>query len=407
MSKRCQVCGSRSCLQILDLGKQPICNKFISSKTEFGSERLYPLDLVFCRKCKLVQLSYVPPAREVFAKNFNYLSGTDPDRVAYFGELAKHIIHKFDLKADDFVLDIGSNDGSLLKQFKNNGVNAVLGIDPAPKPCKIANSFGVTTINSKFEHGIEPILAKTGNKIKVIMALNVLAHTDTIHTFLNGIKKLLAGNEATFVSISHYLQDMIENNEYDTIYHEHARYYSLASLSYLFSKYGLYIYDAEKISLYGGSILVYAKNHRIKKTDRLKSLMKKERNLQNIKAYRKFSNTVIKNRAILLKILSNLKRENKTIVGIGAPMKSSTLLNYCKIDNKTLKYVTELNQLKIGTYTPGTHIKVVEESSIFKDKPDACLILSWNASSRIIRTFKSRGYRGIFIIPIPKVKIVR
>ena len=407
MHSKCQSCGSRKCLTILDLGKQPICNKFLNSRKDFKRERLYPLELVFCQKCKLVQLGYVPPAKEVFGTNFNYLSSSTPDRVAYFGTLAKTLINNLGLKNGDFVLDIGSNDGSFLKQFKQNGIETVLGVDPAPKPSKIANDSGIDTITGKFEDKTGAILNKTNGRIRLITAFNVMAHTDTIHPFLKNVKKLLARNDADFISISHYLPCMLDKLEYDTIYHEHARYYSITAMANLLREHGLFIYDAEVIDMYGGSILVYAKNRRTKKTQRILRLLAREKSLNHQKPYREFSKEIEDNREKLRQTLLKMKAEGKHIVGIGAPMKSSTLLNYCGIDDTMLDYITELNTLKIGTYTPGTHIKVVSESNVFKDMPDACLILSWNVADRIMTSFRKKGYKGVFIMPIPKVKIVR
>jgi 2-polyprenyl-3-methyl-5-hydroxy-6-metoxy-1,4-benzoquinol methylase len=386
---------------------QPLCNKFLRSEDEFVGEQFYPMELTFCRNCKLVQLDSVPPSNVVFGKSFNYLSGATPDRVAYFNRLAGRILRKFNLKDGEFVLDIGSNDGTLLKQFKDYGINSVLGVDPAPEPCRLANQMGVETINSKFETAAADILKRTKNRMKVVMALNVLAHTDTVHEFLDTVTKLVNGNDAVFVSVSHYLPNMIYGREYDTIYHEHARYYSLSSLDYLFKKHGLFIYDAEKISLYGGSILVYARNRPTAKTKRLAMLLKKEDVLQNIKTYRLFSDEVKRSREALRRMLQRLRKDGKVIAGIGAPMKSSTLLNYCGIGSDVLAYITELNQLKIGTYTPGTHIKVVDESRVFRDNPDACLILSWDVAGRIMKSFRKRGYKGSFIVPIPRVKLVK
>ncbi len=403
----CQSCGQDSCIEVLDLGNQPICNKFLNSESEFSKERFYPLKLNFCKNCKLVQLDNVPPADEVFDKDFNYLTSSTSDGVLYFNLLAKESTKKFGLKAGDFVLDIGSNDGTLLKHFKNNGVANVLGIDPAPIQCKMANDAGIETINNKFEDGIDAILQRTSHSIKLIMALNVIAHTDTVHPFLDGVKKIMSANKATFISMSHYLPNMIYGREYDMIYHEHARYYSITALMYLFEKHGLFIYDAEKINLYGGAILVYANGSPTEKTARLNSLLKEEEPFKEAKIYESFSKAVKKNGVELHELLQELKKRGKRIVGVGAPMKSSTLLNYCKIDGKILDYITELNSLKIGTYTPGTHIKVTEEDRIFKDNPDVCLILSWNVADRIIKTFRSKGYKGSFIVPIPNVRVVQ
>ena len=403
---KCESCLLDTGIKFLDLGNQPICNKFLNSLEEVKKERKYPLEVMFCTNCKLVQLISLPPAEEVFGSDFNYLSGATLERKKYFNEVAIDIITKFELHASDFVLDIGSNDGTLLLPFKEHGIG-VLGVDPAPKACEVANSLGIKTINSRFEDGIDRILIETKDKLKIITAFNVIAHTGTIHNFLLGIEKLLAHNKnATFIVVVPYLPRLIENCEYDTIYHEHARYYTITSMQNLFRMHNLFIYDAKETALYGGSIIVYAKAYNTEQSTNLKQLIKNEEKFNDIKIYEAFRENVFNNSKKLHNLIETMKNDGKKIVGVGAPMKSSTLLNYCKINDQLLEYITEVNPLKINTYTPGTHIKVISEDAIFKKMPDAILILSWDVANRIIRTFKDKGYKGIFIIPIPSVKII-
>jgi 2-polyprenyl-3-methyl-5-hydroxy-6-metoxy-1,4-benzoquinol methylase len=406
MRYKCESCLEESCIKFLDLGEQPICNKFLKNPNEFKNEKKYPLEMMFCTNCKLVQLSFLPPSEEVFGTDFNYLSGATPERKKYFVEEASSIIKDNNMNNKDFILDIGSNDGTLLTPFKEQNIN-VLGIDPAPLACEIANKAGIKTINSRFEDGINEILKETNGRLKVITAFNVIAHTGTIHEFLSGVEKLITQNkDATFITVVPYLPDLIEKCAYDTVYHEHARYYTITSMQNLFKKHNLFIYDAKKIPLYGGSIFVCSKGYNTEQSENLRRLIRMEEKFNDLETYQNFANKVIENGKILYDLIKNMKKEGKIIVGIGAPMKSSTLLNYCKIDNSLLEYITEVNQLKINTYTPGTHIKVIAEDKLLENVPDGMLILSWDVSDRIIKMLKNKGYNGIFIIPIPDVKVI-
>lgn len=401
----CQSCGYQKCKVILDLGSQPICNKFLRDPSEFVNEKKYPLKLIFCPRCKLVQLSELPPREEVFGEDYNYLSGASPSALKFFEETAKKLVKTLGLKPGDLVLDIGSNDGSLLLEFKKLGMR-VLGVEPAPKPAQIAIERGIDTIIGYFEDSISKIKQVTGGEIKLITAFNVLAHTDRIHQFLEGVKELL-NDDSVFVSSSHYLKSLVDNLEWDTIYHEHARYYSLTSLDYLFRSHSIHIFDAEITDYYGGSILVYASIKEKRRSERLEKLISEESYITKYRYLKNFARRVIKNSSELRALLYRLKSEGKRIVGLGAPMKSSTLLNFCGCDNKVIDYLVEVNPLKIGTYSPGTHIKVVSEDFFLSDKSvDYALILSWNIAEYIIEKYRSKGYKGKFIIPIPEVKII-
>lgn len=403
---KCQSCGSDNCIKFLDLGKQPICNHFLKKEFEIEKEKKYPLELIFCKDCTLVQLSFVPPGKETYGEAFDYLTQYTSELVKNFTELANTLIQNLNLRKDDYVIDIGSNDGTFLKPFKEKGIR-VLGIEPSPIPCDYANKNGIPTINKRFEDAIDEVLAETKGKVKVIAAFNVLAHTDTIHGFLEGINGILSSNDAIFISQSHYLPNLINEREYDSVYHEHARYYSLTSVSYLLKLHGLNVYDAKETSIHGGSILVYASKREREISSRAKEILKKEEKFGKPETYSSFAAAVEENRKELIKILLDLKAENKKIVGIGAPMKSSTLLNYCNIDSKILDYLAELNPLRIGSYSPGMHIKILAEAEFFKGMPDAALILSWNVAEHIIKNFRKKGYNGIFVIPMPKPRIIK
>lgn len=361
---------------------------------------------MFCADCTLVQLSSVPPSKVVFADDYNYLTGSTNDAVRYFSRVADLLIDKFDLSERDKVLDIGSNDGTFLRFLQVRGIE-VIGVDPAPKPAAIANKNGVRTICRPFEDCVEDVAKWCDDRLRLVTAFNVLAHTDRVHLFLDGVRKLLSNDKTVFMSQSHYLPVLIDERQYDTIYHEHARYYTATSLKSLLNQHGLHLFDAEESDYYGGSIMAYAAPTESSATKRLGDLLSRERRFAEFETYAKFARGVEENRLRLRGLLEQLKREGNSIAGVGAPMKSSTLLNYCGIDSQILDYVTEVNPLKINTYTPGTHIKVVSEGTFFKSPPHFALILSWNVADSIIEKFKVKGYKGSFIIPIPEPRLVK
>lgn len=405
-NKRCQICGSSSIKRIIDLGEQPICNALLDCENAFQEEAKYPLALDICQECSLVQLSDVPPSEVVFNKNFNYVSGSTKDIVEYFGKIAEDFIRNFNLNAGDLVVDIGSNDGTLLNEFRSRGMG-VLGIEPAPIIAKMANEKGIETINGRFEDSIQEFRNRLGGRSpRIILAFNVLAHTDTPDQFMREVSKIVKEFDSIFVSQSHYLGNLVDKCEYDTIYHEHARYYSLNSLRSLHHRHKLWVFDARLVDFYGGSILAFAKgNFSNVKTGMAEIVRYEDENLSD-EQLDIFAHKVYENREKLVALLSSIKKEGKHIVGIGAPMKSSTLLNFCGISNELVDYLTEVNPLKVGKFSPGMHIPICDESRIFLDQPDYALILSWNVAKTIIGKLKRAGYRGKFIIPIPEPEVV-
>jgi hypothetical protein len=401
----CQSCGEK-CFPVLDLGKQPICNAFLKSKSDFRNEKFYPLELVYCPNCTLLQLGEVLPNSLVFGNGFTYLSGATVEAVEYFEDLSNKLIRTFDLKEGDWVVDIGSNDGTFLKNFAERGIN-VIGVEPARQPYEVAMKNGIDTINKPFEDCVGEIEEKAKGKIKLVTAINVVAHTDKVHQFLEGVFKLCRRNYGAFVSQSQYLPDLVEKNEWDMIYHEHARYYTGTSLSRLLWSHNLPMYDTQRVPYYGGSFVAYSSlNFDTVVTDRFSDMLEKEAPYGSYATYRTFAENVRASKRKLNRILADIMAGGKEIAAVGAPMKSSTLLNYCGIDWSTLQYLAEVNDLKVGTFSPGMHIPVTDERKIFHNPPDYLLVLAWNVSYRIMEEYRKRGYKGKFIIPFPEVKIL-
>ena len=250
------------------------------------------------------------------------------------------------------------------------------------------------------------VLDKSG-KAKLILSLNTFAHVD-LHPFMNGIKMLL-DNSGVFVTESHYLLDLISELQYDAIYHEHFRYYSIKNLVFMFNIFGMDVFDVERKSTHAGSIRVYACKkgaHPISNSVRDLCNLEDKSGLSNLDTYLNFEKRVLQHKSKLLNLLSTLKSQNKRIVGLTFPARALTLLNYCQIDSGTLEYLTEQSHLKIGKYTPLSHIKIVPESYLFDDQPDFGFLLSWHITDEITKKFKEKGFNGKFIIPFPTPTII-
>jgi len=403
---RCFICSNTNLKLIIDLGKHPPPLNFLTN-THIRSrkERLFPLKLFYCEKCGLCQLdNAINP--ELMFKEYTYTSGISVDFRNHLNSLVKTLVKKFQLGSNDFVIDIGSNDGTLLSYFRSNGVK-VLGVEPS-NIAKLALANRIPTINKFFDVQVARKILHYEGTAKIITATNVFAHVNKLDSFMKGIKMLL-GTSGIFVSESQYLLDIIEKLEYDTIYHEHLRYYSLKPLLALFKQYDMEVFDIERIPSHGGSIRVYASHKGMfSKSNSIKKLIKEEelKKLYSLTTLKLFAKRIKENKDALVSLLLDLKRRGKKIVGISAPARSSTILNYCKINSKILDYIVEKGQLKIGRYTPGTHIKVVDDKILIQEQPDYALLLSWHLRNSIVTKIKNDGYNGKIIVPLPQVEII-
>ena len=403
----CQGCGSDGLERLLDLGYQPLCNEFLPMDDAPSPQTFYPLCLCYCHKCALAQLDYVIPTEVAFGNQYTYLTGSSESLIKYYSELANKLIVKFGLEPGDTVIDIGSNDGTFLKAFQSFGMD-VLGIEGASQAYEIAADNGIPVIQQFFGEGLAGIIEKrikTGSKIRLVLAMNVLAHTDNINEFLTEVGKL-TGPETVFVSQSHWLVELVRKFEFDTIYHEHLRYYTLTSLIHLFKRHDLYVEDAELVDFYGGSVLVYAKNSVGDQSENVKSILAEEAEIDILGSLRNMKREMLNNKARLLNLLVEIRNKGKQVVGIGAPMKASTLLNFYGITPDLLGYIAEVNQLKVGTVVPGVRIPVVHEDVVFEEQPDYALLLSWNMADFLIPKLRSRGFQGKFILPVPQVEVI-
>ena len=404
--RACQICRGSKLEMVLSLGHQPIVQDYLTGAELLEEEATFPLHLVRCTKCGLLQLDYVVDPKKVFPPDYPYRTGLTNMLIRNFQELAATMEIMKLYKKGDLVVDVGSNDGTLLKQFKAHGAR-VVGVEPT-NAAKVANQSGIPTVQDFIgKKAVQKVTSKFG-MAQVVTATNAFAHINDTHSLVDNIKSLM-GKDSVFVSESQYLMDIIEKLEFDTIYHEHLRFYALKPLVHLFKMHGMSVIDAERIHAAGGSIRVYAKKGTHPMSARAKKLLaaEKKAGLDTKVGLRKFTQKVLIAKRELLALLLECKKKGARIVGVTSSARSNTLLGFTHIDDTILDYTGEKKgSPKIGMYTPGTHIPVVDEARIFSDQPDFALILSWHIGEELAKNIRAAGYKGKFIIPLPKPRII-
>ena len=401
---KCQISNSKKLKKIINLGFLPPVNQLLKINSKNSKQNFFETELLYSPISKLVQLNVIVNKEIVFPKNYPYTSSTTKILRDNFKQLYNEVKKIVYLSKDNFIVDIGSNDGNLLSNFKKDF--KVLGVTPE-NIGKIAIKKGIPTLLEYFDKQTVKKIKKKYKNPNIITATNVFAHIEKPNELLKNILALLDKN-GVFITESHYLLPLIKKIQYDTIYHEHLRYYSLQSLKFFFSKFGLRIFYAKKIHTHGGSIRVYAsKNKKYKISKSVNNILNEEKKNIDMKNFFKFRDKVVLSKLKLNKILYNLKKRGKIICGISAPSRSSTLINYVNLDENIIKYVLEIKgSKKIGNYIPGTKIPILEESILYKDQPDYALIFSWHIYKEIIQNLRKRGYKGKFIVPLPTPKII-
>ena len=406
--KTCRLCGKGPLEKFFNLGLQPLANAFLAQE-HFEKEKQYPLCVARCTNsvCGFVQLAYVVNPDELFS-DYVYVSSTSPAFVRHFEEYASDMDRRVGLKGA-LTLDIGSNDGVLLKPLKALGARA-LGVDPAAAIAKRATESGLETIVGYFTEKFAKELKAARGEAKLITANNVFAHIDDLDDVMRGVQALLS-RDGLFVIEAPYLVDYLEKKLFDTTYHEHLSYLSLRPLQLFFKKFGMHIVDVECVDTHGGSmrIMVAPDGSRFAESPTVAKLISEEetKGLYNPETYQKFTLQVFKNREALRTLLGGLKKEGKTIAGYGAPAKGNTLLNFMQVGTETLDYIVDENPLKQGLFSPGMHVPIVPASHMESHRPDYLLILAWNFAPSIMeknKAFKDAG--GQFIIPVPEAQIV-
>lgn len=402
-NQKCQFSNKKDLKLIISLGYLPPVNQFLKTNSINSQSVFFPTDLVYSQSSQLVQLSTIVNKSIVFPKTYPYTSSTTKILRDNFAELFKECKKLINFNSKDLIVDIGSNDGNLLSNFKQI---RRLGVTPEDIG-KLAIKKGIPTLLKYFDKNTANFIQKKYGKAKIITATNVFAHIDNITELMNNVLKVLK-NDGVFVTESHYLMPLIKDLQYDTIYHEHLRYYSLTSLKNIFDKFKLEIIHAKEIPTHGGSIRVYvAKKNNYKKSKSIKKILNKEKKQLNRKKFLEFREKVVASKLQLLTVIKKIKDKKKLIYGVGAPSRATTLVNYTGLTKEIVDCICEVNNsYKVGHYMPGTNIPVVSEDIIFKKKPDYLLMLSWHISKDLIKIFKKKGYKGKFIIPLPKVKVL-
>ena len=402
---KCQVCGRSRLAPILDLGHHPIVQNYLDAKGLHAPESTYPLRLLRCADCMLVQLDFVVDPAAVFPLSYPYRTGLTNMLLRNFEALAEETLVNHLFSKDDLVVDIGSNDGSLLQSFRKRGAQ-VVGIEPTDA-AKAANKSGIKTYQEFFDGASAARLAERHGKAKIVTATNVFAHIADTPKLLRAIKSLLASG-GVFISESQYLGDIVEKLEFDTIYHEHLRFYSLQPLMRLAKDAGMSVVDAHRISAAGGSIRVYMKKGALEASARTHELMDEEKTLRlnEKETIDSFARDVVRAKNELLTLLLGIREKGEHIVAISSPARSNTLLNFCHLTPDIIEYAGEKKgSPKIGLFAPGSHIPVFDESRIFKDQPPYALVLSWHIGEELMKIYRKLGYKGRFIMPLPRPTI--
>ena len=406
--KYCQICNSLNLENVISLGFSGLCDSLLTPDDLNKSEKSFPLNLQRCKNCQLLQLNYVVDNEEVFHLEYPYKSGITQPLKKYLYNTSDYVRKQFKFSKDPLAIDIGSNDGTLLEGFKNNNFK-VLGIEPT-NIAKIANKKGIKTIQKFFDTNTARSISKKYKKAEVIAGTNIFAHVNKLDSFMKGVKLILNPKNGLFITESHYAVNIIDEMQFDSIYHEHLRFFLLKPLITLMKAYNFKVIDAVRIPNYGGSIRIVATlNSKIPASQNVNNIlrMEKSRGFYKSSKYIKFAKDVNKIKKNLLQKLWSLKLKNKKIVGVGCPGRSITLLAFCGINNEILDYIAEQSSsLKLNLFTPSTHIKIIDEKYLIKNQPDYALILSWHYGKNVMKNLRKKGYKGKFIIPLPYPKIV-
>ena len=397
------MCGHNPLTKVISLCPTPPGNDFLTEDELGGEEQTYPLDLYFCDYCHHVQLGHVVDSKILYQKNYSYVSATSQNFVDHLQDYSIKMINRFGLESGSLVTDIGSNDGTCLSFFKEKGLN-VIGVDPAKSIANKATKIGIETVADFFSYDLAVQLRKKYGKAKFITSHNACAHIDDLLDVVKGVEYWLA-EDGVFVLEVGYLVDVYTNIWFDTIYHEHLDYHTVAPFEKLFSRVGMEIISVERISPQGGSIrvMVQKQGGSIKRDDSVDKLIKLENELGLDKAetFSKFDNKISEAKVRLQKIIEEIKTDGKTIAGFGAPTKATTLMAHFGLDAKVLDFIVDDNPLKQGLYSPITHIPIFSAKVLYEKKPDYVLILAWNFADPIMKMHaRYEDEIGSFILPI-------
>lgn len=407
---QCRFCQSELNDVFIDLVNSPASNSFLSEEQLNEPEIFFPLKVYTCNKCFLVQIDEYKKSDSIFDGDYVYFSSFSTSWLAHAKKYTEKMIGRFGFSETSQVVELASNDGYLLQYFKEKGI-PVLGIEPTTNTAKVARSKGIESITEFFGVSLAKKLVTEGRKADLLLGNNVLAHVPDIVDFVAGMKLLLKDNGVVTMEFPHLVQ-LIDNSQFDTIYHEHFSYLSLYIVKQIFESQGLELFDVEELQTHGGSLRIYAKHQDDTSkgiSENVSLLLKNEiaKGINNLNYYQDFQKKALSVKLSFNKFLIEQKLSNKKVAGYGAAAKGNTLLNYCGIKNDQIEYVVDANPHKQNKWLPASHIPVVNETLLKETKPDYVVIFPWNLKDEIIAQLDYiKEWNGKFVIPIPELKIV-
>ena len=407
--RACRSCRAELSHTFADLGMSPVSNAFLKADQLDRVEPFYPLHAYVCGRCFLVQLEEFESPQRIFNEDYAYFSSYSDTWLEHARRYAEMMIGRFGFGPKSQVIELASNDGYLLQYFKQKGI-PVLGIEPSRNVAEAAIAKGISTFVRFFGVETAKALVAQGTRADLLLGNNVLAHVPDLNDFVAGMKIVLKPQGVITMEFPH-LQHLVEENQFDTIYHEHFSYFSFVTVERVFAQHGLQIFDVEEIPTHGGSLRIYARHagQAGAPGERVTELAARERRLgfEKLDLYHAFSQRVQETKRLLLEFLVEAKRSGKKVVGYGAPAKGNTLLNYCGIRSDFLEFTVDRSPQKQGRFLPGTHIPVYAPERIDEVRPDYVMILPWNIKEEIMEQMaRIRSWGGKFVVPIPRVRVL-